>query len=145
MLGKLFTSRTRNKGNTELLVIVTPEIVRPIPKGMPVPDLNRPMPFMEPNTAGPMAQPGIDKTGPVPVHPPQPSVPFEQLMTPHAQAAGPAASDPHPGSRTGRANDAAHYVEYASRSAGECAGRGGASAGYGSACTDGQVGEVCTR
>lgn len=88
LLGKLFTSRTRNKGNTELLVIVTPEIVRPIPKGMTVPDVNRPMPFMAPNTAGPMAQPGVDKTGPVPVHPPQPSVPFEQLMTPTPRLPG---------------------------------------------------------
>jgi pilus assembly protein CpaC len=88
LLGKLFTSRTHNKSNTELMVIVTPEIVRPIPKGMPVPNLNLPVQFMAPNTPGPMSQPGIDKTGPVPVHPPQPSLPFEQLMAPQPKLAG---------------------------------------------------------
>jgi hypothetical protein len=28
----------------------------------------------------PMMQPGMDKTGPVPVHPPSPSMPIEQLI-----------------------------------------------------------------
>lgn len=82
LLGKLFTSRTLQKKNSELMVIVTPEIVRPIPKGVPVPDLNRPKPFLPQNTVSGVTQPGIDKTGPVPVHPPQPSVPFEQLLVP---------------------------------------------------------------
>ena len=80
LLGKLFTSRSLQKKNTELMVIVTPEIVRPIPKGAPLPDLNRPKPFLPPNTVSGITQPGIDKTGVLPVHPPQPSVPFEQLM-----------------------------------------------------------------
>jgi pilus assembly protein CpaC len=88
LLGKLFTSRTKNKSNSELLVIVTPEIVRPVPKGMPRPNLNLPELFMAPNTAGSLSQPGIDKTGPVPVHPPQPSVPFEQLMAPQPRMTG---------------------------------------------------------
>ena len=76
LLGKLFTTKSLSKQNTELLILVTPEIVRPIPKGMPVPDLNRPKPFMQPNTAAGASQPSIDKTGPVEVHPPQPSVPY---------------------------------------------------------------------
>ena len=42
LLGKLFTSKVQNKDNSELMVIVTPELVRPLPKGMPVPDLHRP-------------------------------------------------------------------------------------------------------
>ena len=37
LLGKLFTSRSRSRNNSELLVIVTPEVVRPIPAGQPVP------------------------------------------------------------------------------------------------------------
>jgi pilus assembly protein CpaC len=82
LLGKLFTSRTLSKSNSELMVIVTPEIVRPIPKGMALPDLNRPKPFLPTNTAGGVTQPGIDKTGALPVHPPQPSVPYEQLLVP---------------------------------------------------------------
>jgi pilus assembly protein CpaC len=82
LLGKLFTSRQQQKKNTELIVIVTPEIVRPIPKGMPLPDLNRPKPFLPPNTTTSIMQPGMDKTGPVPVNPAQPSLPFEQLVAP---------------------------------------------------------------
>jgi pilus assembly protein CpaC len=82
LLGKLFTSRTQNRKNSELLVIVTPEIVRPIPKGMPLPDLNRPKSFMPVNTVSGVSQPGMDKTGPVPVHPVQNAVPFEQMLVP---------------------------------------------------------------
>jgi pilus assembly protein CpaC len=36
ILGKFFQSRSRTKQNTELLVIVTPEIVKPIPAGQPL-------------------------------------------------------------------------------------------------------------
>ena len=93
LLGKLFQSRQINKSNTELLVIVTPEIVRPIPKGSPLPDLNRPRPFLPPNTPGRMSQPGIESTGPVPVHPPQPTMPYEQLMVPTPRMIG---SQPQP-------------------------------------------------
>lgn len=80
VLGKLFQSRGRSKKNTELLVIVTPELVRPIPAGQQVTDLNRPLPFMQTNTPGLLRQPGIDKTGPVPVHPPSDSMPLEELI-----------------------------------------------------------------
>ena len=41
-----------------------------------------PKPFLPTNTAGGVTQPGIDKTGALPVHPPQPSVPYEQLLVP---------------------------------------------------------------
>ena len=50
ILGKFFQSRSRNKENTELLVIVTPELVRPIPQGTPLPQLKYPVPFLDPNT-----------------------------------------------------------------------------------------------
>jgi pilus assembly protein CpaC len=79
LLGKLFQSRARSKDNTELLVIVTPEVVRPIPVGQPTPDLNYPQPLMKSNSAIEMRQPGIDKTGPVPVEPGAKSIPVEQL------------------------------------------------------------------
>jgi pilus assembly protein CpaC len=88
LLGKLFTSKVQNKDNSELMVIVTPELVRPLPKGMPVPDLHRPKPFMDPNTPGNLAQPGVDKTGPVPVHSPQNSLPYEQMVLPTPRLAG---------------------------------------------------------
>ena len=50
VLGKFFQSRSRNKENTELLVIVTPELVRPIPSGAPLPQLKYSIPFLDPNT-----------------------------------------------------------------------------------------------
>jgi pilus assembly protein CpaC len=50
VLGKFFQSKSRNKENTELIVIVTPELVRPIPQGAPLPALQYPVPFLDPNT-----------------------------------------------------------------------------------------------
>jgi pilus assembly protein CpaC len=50
VLGKFFQSKSREKENTELIVIVTPEIVRAIPEGAPLPQLKYPVPFMDPNT-----------------------------------------------------------------------------------------------
>jgi len=81
VLGKLFESKNVSRSNSELLVIITPEVVRPIPAGEAVPDLKFPMSFLNPNEPKPqVSHPGLDKTGPVPVHPPTPSVPIEQLM-----------------------------------------------------------------
>jgi pilus assembly protein CpaC len=78
--GKLFRSRTINKNNSELLVIVTPEIVRPIPKGAPLPDLNRPSEFLPPNTSpNPPRTPGVETTGQVPLTKPLGTLPVEQL------------------------------------------------------------------
>jgi pilus assembly protein CpaC len=92
LLGKLFTSKSIKRNNSELLVIVTPEVVRPIPAGQPVPTLNMPQSFLTKNTDGEMYQPGIDKTGPVPVKPPADSIPIEQLIQhrKEGQAAPPA-------------------------------------------------------
>ncbi|MGD0868622.1 MAG: pilus assembly protein N-terminal domain-containing protein [Bryobacteraceae bacterium] len=80
ILGKLFQSKSVTKNNSELLVIITPELVRPIPGQQPVPELRIVKPFMGDNTGGFMGQPGMDKTGPVPVHPPNPTLPVEQLI-----------------------------------------------------------------
>jgi len=92
LLGKLFTSKSVKRNNSELMVIVTPEVVRPIPAGQPLPALNMPSPFMTKNTDGEMYQPGIDKTGPVTVKPPTDSIPVEQLIQQRkeGQAAPPA-------------------------------------------------------
>ena len=93
LLGKLFQTRARSKDNSELLVIVTPEVVRPIPVGQPVPELNYPQPFMKSNSSLPMQQPGIDKTGPVPVEPSAKIIPVEQLV--QSQKQGQAAQTPN--------------------------------------------------
>ena len=80
LLGKLFTSRAASRNNSELLVIVTPEIVRPVPAGQKVPDLKYPYPFMTRNTDIDLNQPGLDKTGPVPVKSAIDSMPVEELI-----------------------------------------------------------------
>jgi pilus assembly protein CpaC len=80
VLGNLFKTKSINRANTELLVLITPELVRPIPTDQAAPVLTFKEPFMPRNSEIPMSQPGMDKTGPVAVHPPTPSVPVEQLV-----------------------------------------------------------------
>ena len=92
LLGKLFQSQSLTKNNSELLVLITPELVRPIPAGQPLPDIQRPLPFMEGAPTTVPRQPGIDKTGPVPVTPPQETVPFEQLTKDKNQQPGQSAT-----------------------------------------------------
>jgi len=88
VLGKLFQSKQTTKNNSELMVIITPELVRPIPAGEKVPELNYPQQFMTPNSNMPMSQPGMDKTGPVPIKSPIDTMPVELLM-PRQTAAAP--------------------------------------------------------
>lgn len=78
VLGKFFQSIQRTKHNTELIVIITPEIVPPIPAGQPLPALHYPVKFMPPNSKIPMTNP----TGnPAPSAAPEPaSIPVEQLV-----------------------------------------------------------------
>ncbi len=57
VLGKFFQSMSRTKANTELIVMVTPELVDPIPAGSPEPELNVPEPFLAPNSNVPMSHP----------------------------------------------------------------------------------------
>ena len=92
LLGKLFQSRQQQRNNSELLVIVTPEIVRPIPADKPVPSMVMPQSFLKPNSDVPMRQPGMDKTGPVPVKSPHDTMPLEQLV--QQQKQGQAAPQP---------------------------------------------------
>jgi pilus assembly protein CpaC len=79
LLGKLFQSRTITKANTELLVVVTPELVRPVPKGQPVPEIKMPKEWLK-GPAGVPRTPGMDVTGPVPARPPKDAVPIEQMI-----------------------------------------------------------------
>jgi pilus assembly protein CpaC len=77
LLGKLFQSRSREKQNTELLVIVTPEIVQPIPQGKPLPHLENPVPLggsdVQPRT------PGMTAAGTGSVSNPMSAIPVEKL------------------------------------------------------------------
>ena len=95
LLGKIFTSRAASRNNSELMVIVTPEVVRPIPVGQPLPELNMPHPFMTKNSDIELRTPGLDKTGPVPVKPVIDSLPVEELVHQRKEGqAAPAANTP---------------------------------------------------
>ena len=79
ILGKFFQSISRTKTNTELIVIVTPEIVKPIPAGAALPKLNYPTPFIPPNSTIPMHTPDEKADGVAPVPAPT-TMPVEQLI-----------------------------------------------------------------
>jgi pilus assembly protein CpaC len=49
ILGELFKSRAQSKGRTELIVLVTPEIVDPLNPSDPKPDVKMPRQFLDPN------------------------------------------------------------------------------------------------
>jgi pilus assembly protein CpaC len=79
VLGKLFTSMQRTKTNTELIVIVTTELVAPIEAGAPRPDLKFPQGFLPANTGIPMNTPDAKTAANTP--PPAPTaIPVEKLI-----------------------------------------------------------------
>ena len=79
ILGKLFQSMQRTKNNTELIVIVTPEIVNPIEAGTPLPELKYPQGFLPPNSPIPMHTPDAKAPGSAPPPPPA-TIPVEKLI-----------------------------------------------------------------
>ena len=79
ILGRIFQAKIVNKSNSELVVIVTPEIVRPIPEGAPLPDVHFPKEFMPAGRIDPPRTPPLSVTGPVPVKPARLSIPHEEL------------------------------------------------------------------
>jgi len=104
VLGKLFQSKSVTRSNSELLVMITPEIVRPIPAGQPLPDVEGREVHPSFEIGSSLRQPGIGHTGPVPVHPPIESLPIEMLLPPKKTApatlapASPAQAPSPPGS-----------------------------------------------
>ncbi len=79
LLGRLFQSRSLTKNNSELLVMVTPELVRPIQKGGKVPEVEFPVPFMEGAPMEPKAHPSQNDTGATPLSRPRSAVPYESV------------------------------------------------------------------
>jgi pilus assembly protein CpaC len=79
ILGKFFQSINRTKSNTELIVIVTPEVVSPIPAGTPLPMPKLIEPFLPPNSDMPMhtpeSAPDTAGTGQAPA-----TIPVEKLI-----------------------------------------------------------------
>jgi pilus assembly protein CpaC len=80
ILGKFFQSMSKTRTNTELIVIVTPEIVNPIPAGAPVPEIKYPETFMPSNSGIPMTTPGAVGTGTAAAAPQPTTVPVEKLI-----------------------------------------------------------------
>jgi len=85
VLGKLFQSRSLKKENSELLVIATPQVVRPMDPGQKQPELKFPEgksaeALPKPITETPIRTPGPEVTGPATVAPPKPSIPLEDLL-----------------------------------------------------------------
>jgi pilus assembly protein CpaC len=79
ILGKFFQSKDKTRNNTELIVIVTPEIVAPIPAEASLPTLKYPAKFLPPNSGIPMNTP--DAKTPGNTLPPTPStVSVEKLL-----------------------------------------------------------------
>lgn len=62
-LGRLFKSQSMAKNKSELLILVTPEIVRPIPSGQPTPDLTFGGRFIKDGAASVPRTPGAEATG----------------------------------------------------------------------------------
>jgi pilus assembly protein CpaC len=81
ILGKLFQSRSLTKSNTELFVMVTPELVAPVPEGVKAAEVKMPHPFMQGTAAAAPQQPGPNVTGPVPPLSTVDSLPIEELKS----------------------------------------------------------------
>ena len=79
ILGKLFQSMQKTRTNTELIVIVTAEVVAPIQAGATLPELKYPTKFLPPNSNTPMNTPDA-KTAANTLAPAPAAVPVQQLI-----------------------------------------------------------------
>jgi pilus assembly protein CpaC len=79
ILGKFFQSISKTKNNTELIVIVTPEVVQSVPEGT-IANPKYVEPFLPPNSTTPMHHPDTG-TGTATAATPAPAtIPIEQLI-----------------------------------------------------------------
>ena len=79
ILGKFFQSKSINRTNTELIVLVTPELVAPIAAGAATPALKYPTKFLPPNSNIPMNNPDAKTADNMPAPPPV-TMPVEKLI-----------------------------------------------------------------
>jgi pilus assembly protein CpaC len=79
VLGKFFQSKSVNRTNTELIVMVTPELVSPIPASAPQPELKYPEKFLPPNSNVPMHTPDAKTAENTPAPAPA-TIPVETLI-----------------------------------------------------------------
>ncbi len=88
VLGKLFQSKLTNRNNSELMVIITPELVRPISQGDAVPAIK----FSTPHMTKVEPQQVTNPASNVPARQGVESIPVEQLKK--TEGAPPVASEP---------------------------------------------------
>jgi len=86
VLGALFKSREEKKSKSELLVIVTPELIDPLNPGDPKPELNMPKDWLKPVPPKVQKQSSLAPKTPVDAKAELP-VPEQQLITTHLTAA----------------------------------------------------------
>jgi pilus assembly protein CpaC len=91
LLGKLFQSRSRTRNNSELMILVTPELVRPIPVGAALPQVHGDQEFLPGTAIAAPRTPGAAVTGAVPAPPIRKDMPLEELMDIERQKAAAAA------------------------------------------------------
>jgi pilus assembly protein CpaC len=80
ILGKMFQSKSVNRQNTELIVIVTPELVQPMKPDTPRPEIEFPKPFLDPDSKTEMRTPGVAVTGPTTASAARKQIPIETLL-----------------------------------------------------------------
>ncbi len=106
LLGKLFQSRSRTRSNSELMVLITPELVQPIPREAPLPAVRLPQPFLPGTAAAAPRTPGPEAGGVVPV-PARKEIPLEEMLEIEKQKASVQLS-PGAGAAQGGAPGGAH-------------------------------------
>ncbi len=89
LLGKIFQSRSLTRNNTELMVLITPERVKPIPAGTTPPQVANPIEFLKGGARQAPRTPGANVTGPIPAPARQQTLPVEQLREEHKAAPTP--------------------------------------------------------
>jgi len=94
LLGKLFQSRSTSKSSSELLVMVTPELVYPIPVGTKVPEVRLIQPFDKDYPAAAPQNPVTGGAGSTPSPYKRDVVPIEDLLTPPQANTAPISSLP---------------------------------------------------
>ena len=107
ILGKLFQSRNTNKSSSELLIMVTPELVNPIPAGGKAPEMAYPATFLKDAPSSAPQQPSAPGTENVPIPIKRDVVPIEELLTPPQGAPSSSPTPPPgipPGASTPRSN-----------------------------------------
>jgi len=80
ILGKFFQSVNISKTDTELIVIVTPEIVQPIPVGAPLPQVKTTDKFLSSDSTVLTNTQSAEAAGAKPATPPPATMPVEKLV-----------------------------------------------------------------